>query len=536
MATLTVSATTNFSATALTNITLIDFTNAGAAATATFSAAQFDNVAIKDNVTIDGTTQANNITINLISTATNLDASGWTFTNWTASADTITINGFTGAPNTIIGSSQRDVINGGGGNDTFTGGLGADALTGGNGNDTFVYNAPAELAAGETIAGDIGTDKILLNTAGAYDFTGIAISSVENLTFSAAGGSATLDATDLSSSAINSVTGGAGLDTISVTGLAINLTGVTFTSWGTADVINLTAGISASNITGSSLADDILGSTLGDTLNGSDGNDTITGGRGSDTLSGGVGTDTFVYNAANELTATEVVDGGAGIDHILINNGISYNFSSTSLTSVESLDFGSGSNTAIFNASQTGNVAGLITAFNGSAGTDTLTINLPAVAAPINLAGTTFTNWTAGADIINLNGGAGNDTITGSTQGDRITGGAGIDTLVGGAGNDTYLINAASELVAGETITDTTQINTQENRITLSGSGTFDFTGVSITGVRVLDFSAAGSNVNFTAAQVGGNTNTFQILNGSAAVDNLIVNGNASLTGTTFNN
>src|SRR5882672_10398694 len=54
MATLTVSATHDFSGDVLSNITLIDFTNfINAVATATFSASQFDNTQISTSVAID---------------------------------------------------------------------------------------------------------------------------------------------------------------------------------------------------------------------------------------------------------------------------------------------------------------------------------------------------------------------------------------------------------------------------------------------------------------------------------------------------
>jgi hypothetical protein len=58
MATLTVSVTQDFSAVALSNIDRIEFTNSAIAglATATFASTQFDNVAILNNVTFDGST------------------------------------------------------------------------------------------------------------------------------------------------------------------------------------------------------------------------------------------------------------------------------------------------------------------------------------------------------------------------------------------------------------------------------------------------------------------------------------------------
>ena len=98
MATLTVNTTTDFSGDVLSNIGLIDFTNTASGATATFAAAQFDDIQIATNVAIDGSTKANHIVVN----GNFLDASAWTFTNW-SSNDTIAINGTTG-DDTLVGS------------------------------------------------------------------------------------------------------------------------------------------------------------------------------------------------------------------------------------------------------------------------------------------------------------------------------------------------------------------------------------------------------------------------------------------------
>src|SRR4051812_42103140 len=151
MTTLTVSATTDFSATALNNIDIIDFTNV-AAATATFLNTQFNGTAIHDDVSIDGSAGANHIVVN----GGSIDASGWTFVAGWSAPDSVTLNGINGA-DTMVGSAQDDTINAGLGSDTITGGLGADDLNGGANDDTFVYNAAAELASGESIDGGNGT-------------------------------------------------------------------------------------------------------------------------------------------------------------------------------------------------------------------------------------------------------------------------------------------------------------------------------------------------------------------------------------------
>ena len=97
-----------------------------------------------------------------------MNASGWTFANWTDGADTITLNG--GEFNdTITGTAQRDMIDGGNGDDVLRGGSGNDVLRGGSGNDEFTYFATTDLVAGESIDGGAGnSDEIVLKTDGAH--------------------------------------------------------------------------------------------------------------------------------------------------------------------------------------------------------------------------------------------------------------------------------------------------------------------------------------------------------------------------------
>jgi hypothetical protein len=88
MTTLTVPTTHDYSADSLSGIDVIDFANGkfDPAAIATFVNTQFNNVAILDNVQIDGTLGVNGIVVN----GGSVDASGWTFG---IAPDTITLNG-----------------------------------------------------------------------------------------------------------------------------------------------------------------------------------------------------------------------------------------------------------------------------------------------------------------------------------------------------------------------------------------------------------------------------------------------------------
>ena len=205
MATLPVPSTDDFSADTLSNITLIDFTNAAVAAIATFASSQFDNVQISTTVAIDGTPQINGIIVN----GGNLNASEWIFTNWLAN-DTVTLNG----------GASGDTIKGSSKNDTITGGLGVDTLAGGDGDDTFVYNSFAEHdAISETVSGGSGTaDTLRINVGQGFSVNVApagALTGVEKVVFAAAGACGfSGDNFGTAAGLVNEVTGSTSVNTI----------------------------------------------------------------------------------------------------------------------------------------------------------------------------------------------------------------------------------------------------------------------------------------------------------------------------------
>ena len=148
MATLIVPADSDFFGQTLNNISFIQFTNAAAAATATFLNTQFNNVAILDNVLIDGSAQDNHIS----AFGGSVSALSWTFANWTDGVDTISLRGGDG-DDVIIGSVKSD---------QFHASFGSDSLFGGLGNDTFTFFSSAGVP-GEIIDGGDGLDTIVAN-------------------------------------------------------------------------------------------------------------------------------------------------------------------------------------------------------------------------------------------------------------------------------------------------------------------------------------------------------------------------------------
>lgn len=166
MAILTISTSQDFSSDLLFNIRTVDFI---ASASATFGGGQFNNVNISRSLHVDGSTGADAVIVN--TDYRGFDASGWTFTAWTA-ADRLRIQG-SDFSETLTGSAKRDIIVGGGGADTIrgrggadiiAGGAGADRLKGGSGGDTLSYeDSPAsvrvDLSNGTATGGDAAGDR-----------------------------------------------------------------------------------------------------------------------------------------------------------------------------------------------------------------------------------------------------------------------------------------------------------------------------------------------------------------------------------------
>ncbi len=233
MSTLTVTGDHDFRGEVLPpDITDIVF-NTSYAAHATFAASQFGGHPISDAVHITGDLETNEIKVYL---SGSFSAAAWTFTTW--DSDFVQLNGSSNA-DTIIGSSQSDRITGGGG---------ADVLSGGGGNDYFQYQAPAELAAGESIDGGAGSDAVYPLGSGSYDFSGATLTSIENLLFGMNPQTVTLagDQIGAAGSISNVYSGGLSSHSLIVNAVSnVNLSGVSFYNWtaGTDTVtINGTAG------------------------------------------------------------------------------------------------------------------------------------------------------------------------------------------------------------------------------------------------------------------------------------------------------
>ena len=338
--------------------------------------------------------------------------------------------------NVLTGSGAANALSGLGGNDTLNGGLGEDAMTGGAGDDTYVVDNSGDTTV--EVAGG-GTD--LVQTAVTFTLA----SEVENLAL-------------------------LGTEAISGTG---NTLGNVLTGNGEGNALDGVGG--------------------NDTLNGGNGDDILTGGTGLDTVNGEGGDDTLRIDLTVEIVAGEIYNGGADNDTLTGNvGGVAANLSGVTLSALENITGFHGGLTltaaqldTFTGTVQTGAItlsgSGVVDIANADVSTSTFnlsaagnsltlndeglayyTVNGGAAADTVTIVGGTLGSGTlnggGGADVLTagsgsdtLNGGADGDTLTGAAGDDQLTGGAGLDIVNGGAGFDTLFINAAAEIVAGET-------------------------------------------------------------------------------------
>ena len=428
-----------------------------------------------------------------------------------------------GGNNALDGGAGNDTLSGAAGNDTLTGGAGNDSLSGGIGDDTYIIDA------GDTVsesAGE-GTDTVVASisyTLGA---------NIENLTLIGAGSLSgtgnSLNNLIIGNAGNSTLDGGAGADTMqggtgndlyvvdSAGDVVIEAAGA-----GTDTVqsfINYTLGANLENLTLTGSADLTgTGNTLNNLVVGNAGNNTLAGGGGIDTLQGGAGDDTYIVDSTNDVVIEDV---SAGSD--MVQASISYTL---------------GANIEALVLTGAGNIAG-----TGNAQDNTIIGNSASNA---------------------LDGGAGDDSLSGGAGNDTLTGGAGNDSLSGGIGDDTYIIDAGDTVSesAGEG-TDTVvasisyTLGANIENLTLIGAGSLSGTGNSLNnliignaGNSTLDGGAGADtmqggagNDTYIVDNVGdviteaasAGTDTVQSSVSytlSANVEDLILTGSASLTGT----
>jgi Ca2+-binding RTX toxin-like protein len=254
-------------------------------------------------------------------------------------------------------------------------------------------------------------------------------------------------------------------------------------------------------LSGQSEAFTLTGSAQADSITGGSGNDIITGGAAADTLAGGAGDDTFNL-ASGDFATGESISGGSDSgsgdrDRIVLTGTQTVDFSTGTLSGIETLTGSGGADTVTLKGSQW---AALLK-IDLAGGTDILNVkadgDISGSGAPIP----TLSNIETG----NLIGTSGTDTITLSGgQLDAILIGSGTIDLGSGSGDTINLTSTSADLN------------------TLGG------TDGSIQGVEAISASGAGVGVTIT---LSGQSEAFT-LTGSAQADSITGgSGNDIITG-----
>jgi Ca2+-binding RTX toxin-like protein len=198
--------------------------------------------------------------------------------------------------NNLVGGIDNDLLIGLGGNDTLNGGAGSDGLYGDDGNDSLI--------------GGTGNDNqsTYLGYLGGVSRYGGLYGGAGNDTLNGGDGNDYLD----SGTGIDSVIGGAGIDTLNIdytgetTPLTINY--LNDTSALASDRVKI-QGVESINIVGSTSSDSIK-------ISATSGQDTVFGGTGNDLIETGLGNDLLVGEYDNDT-----LNGGGGSDGLYGDDG-----------------------------------------------------------------------------------------------------------------------------------------------------------------------------------------------------------------------
>lgn len=442
-----------------------------------------------------------------LSEGESFDASAFTFA--AGSNVTLIIDGEEGDGVSYIGTSNGDYINFGMGQQTATGGGGADVFSFEEGQATITDFAVGEdrLDLSETaITGEARLADFLAEVAG-------------NTVLSAQSGGETT---------------------------SLTLQGVTLAEFDTDD-IDFAQGGEAEVETGTELDDLLFGFELNDQLSGLGGNDRLYGGGGADQLYGGDGDDRLILDEL--IAGGGIYDGGAGSDtlelraaaHNLVTAAggtSSYGLTgpAANMVGIETIQFGSDSETAVLASLLYGNVAAMgLTTLVGGAGLDSFLV-IATAGGSYSMPDLALVNWSpasgigspgdalilsgsnAGASYTltareglaatqNLLGNAAADILTGSSGRELLNGRGGVNQLSGLGGDDILVIANIIPMTlvdgvptAGEPSTLTgagSSFDGGDGTDYLSVGGAVEFLGT-LTSIEGIYFQAA-----FTSTTVG---------------------------------
>ena len=311
---------------------------------------------------------------------------------------------------------------------------------------TFTVDA-ADLATGGTVMGGSGADILAVNDVN-YDLSSTSLVSVETLKAGATVSTTfTVDQADLANGgAVIGLTGPFGLiDTLQANGTTLDLRSTTLSS-----VEILKAGSNASTeflVDKADLGTTVIGGSSADTLSVNDSGFNLSSVTLSsvEILKAGAGVATTFTVDANDLAVGGSVFGGSGADTLTIN-GASFDLTSTSLSSVETLRGGAtGTTGTTFSVDQADLMAGG-SVIGSTTGSDTLRTGGTA----LDLRSTVLTSI---ENLVTFNASGTTFTIDGDGAGLSITGGAGDDVFRFATGyGQTNFTNSAAILAQTATL------------------------------------------------------------------------------------
>ncbi len=422
----------------------------------------------------------------------------------------------------VVGSGAADTISvldatavtaaTGADNDTvsFTGPTGNGSVAGGAGNDSVVGSAGVDALTVSTVES--------VNTGAGDDQLTVADSTA--ITVDLGSGN---DAASFSAAANGTIVGNDGLDT--VTGTAGN----DLLSVSTVESVDVGAGSDSVTVTDSTAIVMDLG--LGDdtaSFGPAAANATINGNAGTDTVQSGAGADVLQVEDVNSVST------GAASDTVTVTDGTPVN-----------IDLGTESDQVLFTA------AGFATV-TGGAGTDTVTGSTGGDILSVNTL--EILNTGNGNDVVSVtdangltaNLGAGNDalTFTVANATDSVDGGADSDTVTGSSAADTLTVTNVESVDGGAgtdiiNVSGTLSVNGGADADTVNGSAGTD--NITVTAVEEVNANAGNDSVTATdsllgSANLGAGADvlTFQAaanatVDGGLDADTVIGSGNSDL-------
>ena len=288
--------------------------------------------------------------------------------------------------------------------------------------------------------------------------------------------------------------------------------------------------------------DQLFGLGGNDHIFGNGGNDSLWGGTGTDELYGEDGDDWFIVETEAEFVGAETIDGGDGVDAILVGQGagsFSFDLSAAVITSIERLHYGATTRVAptsrvILSASQFGDGISLRAAIDGSnqAGqVDTLVVNVGSPIA-LDLSRLVFTNFSGPGEFVTIDARTALESdITGTGIADLILGGINADYLRGGDGDDTLRGGFSTDTIEGGNGNDIIQVFQGEFGDEIdggAGTDTLDLSGLTTDTAAIdlgtgtwtkttADYGSSGGPITGVENAVGGGGN--DVITGSTGAN-----------------